>query len=249
MEILSNGLNNIDLILIIFCCFLGSAITTSVGMGGGIVVIGTMALFLPINAVIPIHAITQCGAGIMRAYIFRKTFLKKFFFIFILGTILGYYLSLDFIMALTETKLKLILGIGIIVLAFLPKFTINSLPNKFIFSLGALTGFLTMFLGIMGPILGTVLNSFLKDRYLIVGTIAWCISFQNLGKAIILGSMGFDFLPWIYLIILLIFFSYLGTVVGKKFLDKSNNQLFQKILKIVILILGFKLIIEAIIVN
>lgn len=226
---------------------MGAAITTSVGMGGGILIIGTMSLFLPIQTLIPLHALTQGIAGVNRAFIFRKNVMKRFFIIFTIGTLFGLTISSNIFVTLSENTLKLILGIGLIVLNFLPNFTLTELPKKAIFSIGSATGFLTMFIGVMGPVLGIFLNSFVKDRHMIVATIAWCISFQNIGKAVIFTNIGFDYEPWLFLILLLTIFSYLGTIMGKRLLDKNNNELFKKILKGVILILASKLILEALI--
>lgn len=247
MELLFNSLTYFELFALILCCFLGAAITTSVGMGGGILIIGGMSLILPIAALIPIHALTQGIAGINRAYIFRKDVMKLFFILFILGTAIGFTLAINFLVTLSEDNLKLILGIGLIVLNFLPTFKVNSIPRKSIFFTGSVTGFLTMFIGVMGPIVGILLNSFIKERHIIVATVAWCLSFQNIGKAIIFTNIGFDYTPWLILILLLIIASYFGTIVGKRMLDKSNNILFKKVLKIVILVLASKLIFEALV--
>jgi len=247
LEFLPNSLSLIELFLLVLCCFIGAAISTSVGTGGGLVVIGAMSLFLPLTALLSLHAVVQAGSGFIRAFMFRNSFIRRFFLLFILGTLFGYFFATQFLITLSEAHLKLILGFGIIVLSFLPKVKIGKMSDSKIILIGVITGFLTMFVGVMGPILGIFLASLAKGRHEIVGTIAWCISFQNFGKAVIFGGIGFDYTPWMLLIIILIVFSYLGTLFGKKLLDKSNNELFQKILKIVILTLGSKLIIEAII--
>ena len=245
MELLPASLDLWNVLALMLSCFVGAAITTGVGMGGGILVIGMMSLFLPITALIPIHALTQAGAGIIRAFIFRKSVLLRFFGLFAVGTFVGYAIATQFIVVLPESSLKLFLGVGIIVLMFLPTFEVEVVSTKMIIAVGVITGFLTMFVGVMGPIVGAVLASFIKERHIIVGTLAWCLSFQNLGKALIFGKLGFDFTAWLFLIVLLIFASYLGVLVGKKALDYSNNDMFKKILKIVCVLLGVKLIVDA----
>lgn len=248
MELLPESLGLWNVIALMLSCFIGAAITTGVGMGGGILVIGMMSLFLPISALIPIHALTQAGAGIIRAFIFRKSVLLRFFGLFALGTLVGYAIATQFIVVLPESSLKLFLGIGIIVLMFLPTFEVGVVSTRMIILLGVITGFLTMFVGVMGPIVGAFLASFVKERHIIVGTISWCLSFQNFGKALIFGKLGFDFTTWLFLIAALIFASYLGVIVGKKVLDRSSNMVFKKILKVVCLLLAGKLIVDALLV-
>lgn len=244
-EILFNSLTHLEVILLIVCCFLGSAITTTIGMGGGALVIAGMSLVLPINALIPIHAFVQGVAGINRAIIFRKHVLRLFFILFISGSIIGLTIAANLLVTLSEDNLKLFLGSGLLILNFLPRFKIYKLPKRTVFFTGFSTGFLTIFVGVMGPILAIFLNSFEKERVAIVGTVAWCISFQNISKAVIFSNVGFDYTPWLVLIVILVLVSYLGTILGKKLLAKSNNEVFKKVLKIVIFILAIKLIIES----
>lgn len=247
MDFLYLPLELFDVFILILCCFLGAAISTSVGSGGGLLVIGGMSMILPPTTLLSIHAITQSGSGLLRSFIFRKSFFRKFFVLFMLGTFLGYILSIYFLISLPDYIMKLILGVGIIVLNLLPNIKFKKVSDISIILFGASTGFLTMFVGVMGPLIAIFLAAITSERHLIVGTLAWCVSFQNLGKAIIFGGLGFDYFPWILLIIILIFFSYLGTLVGKKVLDKFNDGLFEKVLKAVILILGSKLIYDALI--
>ncbi len=202
-------------------------------------------MILPTNAVIPIHGIIQSGAGIIRAIIFRRSIVRKVIFLFFIGTLIGYGFSIHFLIALPEYMLKLILGLGIIILNLLPKLKFQSVSNSSIIIIGTITGFLTMFIGVMGPIIATFLLTFMKQRHIMVGTFAWCMALQNIGKTIIFGSLGFDYLPWVFLILILIISSYIGTILGKRLLDKSNDVLFKKMLKITIITLGSKLIYDA----
>ena len=67
MELLPDSITLFDLFLLILFCFIGAAISTSVGTGGGLVVIGAMSLIIPVTALLSIHAIIQAGSGILRA--------------------------------------------------------------------------------------------------------------------------------------------------------------------------------------
>lgn len=247
MDFLPESIDLFELVILLITCFIGAIISTTIGTGGGLIVIGGMSLILPITALLSIHASVQAGSGLLRAFLFRDSFLKKFFVLFIFGSLIGFFFSTQVLISLNEHILKLLLGLGIAILTLIQNFKIENISNLTIVFFGIITGFLTMFIGVIAPILGIVLSSMLKDRHLIVGTLAWCISFQNFGKALIFGQIGFDYSSWIILILLLIFVSYLGTIVGKRVLNKANNIFFEKILKIVILFLASKLIIEALI--
>lgn len=47
--------------------FLTSTITAVVGIGGGMMLIAIMPLFLPLNALIPVHGLTQISSNLSRA--------------------------------------------------------------------------------------------------------------------------------------------------------------------------------------
>ena len=207
MEFLPASINLFELFILLISCFIGAIISTTIGTGGGLLVIGGMSLILPITALLSIHASVQAGSGLIRAFLFRDSFLRKFFFIFFLGSLIGFYLSTSVLISLNENILKLFLGLGIVILTLLPNLKIENISNPTILFFGVVTGFLTMFIGVVAPILGILLSSMLKDRHLIVGTLAWCISFQNFGKALIFGQIGFDYTPWLILITLLIIIS------------------------------------------
>ena len=247
MDIFPASLSLFELIVLLLSCFLGAIISTNIGSGGGLIIIAAMGQFLPIQVLIPIHALTQGGAGVFRSFLFRNHILKKFYILFMLGSALGFYLASNILITLPDFILKLILGLGIISLSLLPNFKIVKISAVTIVGFGALTGFLTMFMGVMGPLLALFLASFLKERHEIIATIAWCICTQNLIKSFLFASLGFDYLPWLSLISLLILSSYLGIFIGKQLLAKSSNKLFKIMLKYVILLLGFKLLIEALI--
>lgn len=247
MDFLPESITIFELFTLLIVCFLGAVISTIIGTGGGLLVIGGMSLVLPITTLLSIHANVQAGSGLLRAFLFRNSFLKKFFILFFIGSLIGFFFSTQILISLNEHLLKLALGLGIVIVTLLPKLKISNISTLTIIIFGIVTGFLSLFIGVVAPILGILLTSMLTNRHLIVGTLAWCISFQNLGKAVIFGQIGFDYTPWIILIIILIIVSYLGTLLGKKLLNKTNDLFFEKIIKIVILILGTKLIIESLI--
>jgi len=245
MELFPTSLSLFELVMLFLSCFFGGIISSSIGTGGGLIIIAAMGQFLPVNVLVPLHALTQGGAGLFRSFLFRKHFLKSFYALFTLGSFLGFYIASEFLITLSDVMLKLLLGAGIIVLSLLPKFKVENMNASKIISFGALTGFLTMFMGVMGPLLAVFLASYIKERHAIIGTIGWCIGTQNILKSLLFVNLGFDYMPWLSLCILLIFFSYIGIYIGKKVLTKMNNEIFKKILNYVIVFLGVKLIIEA----
>ena len=66
-----------ELIILIIAAFITSSISAILGMGGGIILLGIMALIIPEGyMVIALHGIIQLFSNTTRTYIFRQ-YLKK----------------------------------------------------------------------------------------------------------------------------------------------------------------------------
>ena len=88
-------LTNIDIVVLIISAFITSSISAVLGMGGGIVLLGIMAVIIPEGyKVIALHGIIQLFSNSTRTYVFRKhvkaNLVKQFFF----GALIGIFLSI-----------------------------------------------------------------------------------------------------------------------------------------------------------
>ena len=74
-----------ELIILIIAAFITSSISAVLGMGGGIILLGIMAIIIPEGyKVIALHGMVQLFSNTTRTYVFRqyiKTNLIKQFFI------------------------------------------------------------------------------------------------------------------------------------------------------------------------
>ena len=66
-----------ELFILILSAFITSSISAVIGMGGGIILLGIMAILIPEGyMVIALHGIIQLISNTTRAYVFRD-FIKK----------------------------------------------------------------------------------------------------------------------------------------------------------------------------
>ena len=56
--------------VIVFVSFISSFISSIVGFGGGMLLLGVLALNLPVSKAIPLHAIIQLGSNLNRLFFF-----------------------------------------------------------------------------------------------------------------------------------------------------------------------------------
>ena len=120
--------------ILILSAFITSSISAVLGMGGGIILLGIMAIIIPEGyMVIALHGIIQLVSNTTRTYVFRKNLHKKIIKEFSIGAFIGVILSALIIILLihffdvesaNQIKvefLKPIIGIFIIWYLFLKK--------------------------------------------------------------------------------------------------------------------------------
>jgi len=178
--------------------------------------------------------------------------LKKFFIgiipglIFAVLIIIGLINFFDFQSA-SEFKidfLKPLIGIYIIWFLYLKrKKKIQS--DRIFLLMGALSGFVTVFIGAAGPLIAP----FFIDRNLskenIVSTKAACQAIGHLGKIpIFIYFFGVNYFHHWYVLLPLVIAVYFGTRIGKRYLGKLSEQFFTKLFRFVLTIIAARLIIE-----
>ena len=225
--------------------FIGSFVAASLGLGGGLLVLAAMTLFLPPTVLIPIHAVVQIGSNGFRAFLMRRDILYSVIPAFVIGTLIGSYIGGKTLFALEIWVLQAILGVFVLYATWVPKFkSSNPGPAKF-FGCGVFGGFATMFVGGTGPLVAPFVNAACKERQQVVSTHASLMTFQHLFKVILFGVLGFSFGPYIPLLVGLVSFGVCGTIVGKKVLDKLPEKVFRIGLQTILTLLAARLLYAA----
>ena len=68
-----------ETIILIIAAFITSAISAVIGMGGGIILLGIMAILIPDGyMVIALHGIIQLFSNTTRTYLFKEHLKKKY---------------------------------------------------------------------------------------------------------------------------------------------------------------------------
>jgi uncharacterized membrane protein YfcA len=225
--------------------FIGSFVAASLGLGGGLLVLAAMTLFLPPTVLIPIHAVVQIGSNGFRAFLMRRDILYSVIPAFVIGTLIGSYIGGETLFALEIWVLQAILGVFVLYATWAPKFKSSNPGSAKFFGCGVFGGFATMFVGGTGPLVAPFVNAACKERQQVVSTHASLMTFQHLFKVILFGVLGFSFGPYIPLLVGLVGFGVCGTVVGKKVLDKLPEKVFRIGLQTILTLLAARLLYAA----
>jgi len=222
-----------------------SALTAAAGIGGGLVLLSVMASFLPPIVVIPIHGVVQLGSNAGRAVLLRQHIDRGILLPFVLGSVLGIALGAKLFVALPTSVLEIILGLFILACVWLPKLKASRIANRAFVLVGAVGSFVTMFVGATGPFVASFITPERLERHAVVATHATCMSVQHSLKVAAFGFLGFAFLPWVPLLAAMIAAGFLGTMLGRRLLDRLPHHIFARAFKIILTVLALRLLYAA----
>ncbi len=252
----------VELITLISAAFITSIISAIIGMGGGVTLLGIMAIIIPNGyIVVAFHGVIQLVSNVTRTTVYREhvyqPILKKFF----IGIIPGLFFAVLFIIGLinyfdfqsaSEFKidfLKPLIGIYIIWFLYLKKK--KKIQSDRIFLLmGILSGLVTVFIGAAGPLIAP----FFIDRNLskenIVATKAACQAIGHIGKIpIFIYFFDVNYFHHWHVLLPLVISVYFGTRIGKRYLGKLSEKLFSRLFRFVLTLIAFHLIIEQLLIS
>ena len=137
-------------------------------------------------------------------------------------------------------------AVGLLVLLFLfwrhRKPQLSNLPLWSYFPFGILTGFLSIFIGAIGPL---VAPFFLRDEFSkeeTIGTQAACVAWAHLLKVPAFLSLGFNFGAYGALLVGLLLCVVCGTLIGKYILTRISTKTFMVLFESLLAVIALYLI-------
>jgi uncharacterized membrane protein YfcA len=244
----------IPVVLVVIAALTG-AVSAATGMAGGVLLLAAFALLLPAAAVVPMHAAVQLVAGSARVVAFRRHVDWAFVRQFILGVVPGSLLGAGafvLLVTLDPNWLRLVLGAAIVVSVFVgrpsaPAATTAG-PDRATPTvvLGFLCGVVGMLVGSTGPLVsrGLLARGVVKERH--VGTKAWVQSISQLCKLPLFGlALSFDYGAQLGLLVGLAIATTLGTLAGRRLLERLPERRFVLIAKVVLVLVGAQLAVRS----
>ena len=236
-SMLPDGLTAAPAVLLVVASFFTSATTAALGMGGGVMMLALMGLFIPVAALIPVQGLVQLGSNSGRAWVQRAHVQTALMRPFLAGSVVGAVIGGFTVVQLPDALMKVVLGLFVLFITWGKVPGLHRLSGLAFALVSGLIAFLTMFLGATGPLMASVFAALIPDdRKALVATSAAALVVHHGLKVLVFGLAGFAFRDWLPLIGLMIATGYLGTLSGSWLLSRIPEQAFR---------LAFKLIITA----
>ena len=221
---------------------LTACLTTALGAGGGVLLLGVMSLFLPVTTVLPLHGAIQAGANGLRTALLWRHVQWPVLLAFAAGAVPGAWAGSRLLAGLSEVWLELGLGAFILWACWGPMPRISRGSNVRIGLGGAVTSALTLFVGATGPVVAAFLRAMRMPRLHHMGTFSACMVLQHALKIAAFGLIGFAFGPYLPFLGAMLLCSLLGTGTGRLLLGRLDDRMFHRMLAVVLTLLALRLL-------
>ncbi len=244
-EFFLNGLSPALFWLLVITAGFTSLFTASFGAGGGVMLLGVMAQVLPPQVIIPLHGVAQLGSNAGRAAMSWRHIDWRLIGLFLPGALVGALIGQLVLKALDPSLMYLSIALFILFLCWGPKLPKLALGKLGTMVAGALTTFLTLFVGATGPLVAAFIKQVFVDRFRTVATFATAMSLQHVLKVAVFEQAGFPIGAWLPLLACMVISGAIGTWFGLKVLKKMPDKHFHRIFDVILTILAARLIIQA----
>ena len=222
--------------------FFTSTIAGIVGVGGGMMLIVILPSFLPLNALIPIHGLTQVSSNLSRAIFGYKDVQYEVIPKFLLGSAIGIGIFAAVLNLISLEYVPLFIGVYILLSLWSEKFNEKIKKYESYFLAGFFQTGLSMVVGATGPLTMTLLFKDYEDKNKVVATGAALMSITHILKVFVFTYFGFVFFDYIEIIFAMIIGSIAGSWLGTKLRDKIDAKKFTIVLKVLLTALAIKVI-------
>ena len=224
--------------------FFTSTIAGIVGVGGGMMLIVILPSFLPLNALIPIHGLTQVSSNLSRAIFGYKDVQYEVIPKFLLGSAIGIGIFAAVLNLISLEYVPLFIGIYILLSLWSEKFNEKIKRYESYFLAGFFQTGLSMVVGATGPLTMTLLFKDYEDKNKVVATGAALMSITHILKVFVFMYFGFVFFDYIGVIIAMIIGAVSGSWVATKLRDEIDGKRFTIILKVLLSALAIQVIVK-----
>jgi uncharacterized protein len=234
-------------ILFFISALIAEIIGTMAGFGSSTIFLPLALMFVDFKTAIVLVAIFHLFGNMSRIIFFRQGFDKRIILQFGVPSVLLSLLGAFLIGVLPQPVLKLILGIFLITtsISFLIKPALRLPTNTGIFiGGGSATGFITALVGTGGALRATLLQAFNIEKVKYIATSATIALATDATRIPIYISQGFLTEQYFLYLPILFAIAVAGSFIGRKIVRRIDQEKFQKMVLVAIILVSINFIID-----
>lgn len=226
---------------------IAEVIGTMAGFGSSTIFLPLALLFVDFKTAIILVAIFHLFGNLSRIIFFRQGFDKRIILQVGVPSVLLSLLGAFLIGVLPQPVLKLILGIFLVVtsVSFLAKPGLKFPANTRTFIAGgSATGFITALVGTGGALRATLLQGFNIEKVKYIATAATIALATDATRIPVYLSQGFLTEQYFLYLPILFAIALAGSFIGRKIVRRIDQEKFQKMVFVAIILVSIKFIID-----
>lgn len=230
--------------ILVFINLTTSIISAVAGMGGGMILVGLMPLFLPAAVIIPVHGATQLASNASRTWFGRDMLDFRYFPAYAVGSLVGAVAFGVLVQFVSLQNIPIFIA-GYILLTQWSNSVSHWLKNRENFYIiGFLQTGIGMFVGSPGPLQMPLLLKKYDNMHTVVTVSSLFVSFFHVMKLIAYVWLGFSFREYWQLIVLLAISSIIGSWLGVRLRHHLSMPWLKRIMPWLMTIIAIKIIIS-----
>jgi uncharacterized protein len=236
--------------ILLVVIFVTAVLTGVFGLAGGLVLMGALALVLPVSAAFVTHGVVQIVANGARAILHRNHINWTTAGLYLVGSLVagGVVAAVSYVPS--KPLLFLLLGLTPAIV-WLPKehLRLDAQRPTHAFVCGLMVTGLNLLAGVAGPLLDVFFVRTTMTRHQIVATKAATQVFSHVAKVVVYGAPMLKLTgtgmppPWLFLVAAPL--SIAGTMVGGKILDRLTDKTFIKWTRLIVTGIGVVYLVQA----
>ena len=226
----------------------GSLLTSLTGLGGGTLILAGLLLIYPPEIALPLHSFTQFTANAIRTGLFFRVVNWKVVGAYACLILPAAWFGAELFEYFNSSFLKILVGTLILISVIPWKFQLKSEPrtSTFIFA-GALSGFLGIFVGAVGPMVTPLFNRLPLGREGNLSTKSagqMCLQFSKI--IAFGGAAGINYMAMKDNIGVLVLGSFIGVAISIPIGKKIPQKHFDLAVNILLGLISIKVLFEGI---
>jgi uncharacterized membrane protein YfcA len=229
--------------------FFSEVIGTMAGFGSSTIYLPFASYFVDFKTALVLVAIFHLFGNIGRITFFRHGLDKKVLLLFGVPSFLSSLLAATLVGDLSQTLLKLILGIFLIFISltflFKPKLAFPANPKSLVLG-GGISGFIVGLIGTGGALRATFLTGLKLDKEKYIATAAVIALGTDATRIPSYLASGFLAEQYYYFIPILFGIALAGSFVGRKIVKRIDQEKFKRMVLIAIMLASVKFIVDGV---
>jgi len=233
------------LYVIVIGSFVAAFTNAAFANGGAMVILAVTSTVLPVSAIVPLHSALLMGSTASRAVIFREHVDWRIAGPFLVGSVVAVAIAARIYVELPDTAIAAAIGLVMLVAIWLPAVPWRPRVRHPWLIVGFIHSFFSTLFAYGALLHAVILHTALARRQ-VVGTMAVSLTGMGVFKISGYALNGFDYRPYLAVIILSFLVALAGTWVGKLLIDRISEMVFRRVFRLLVTLTALRLIYTAV---